>query len=586
MMLRGSVFGWFSTLTVVAGLGFIYSDVDDRTAQAPTEQAPRLRRPAALAPSKDGKWLYVANHRSGSISVIDVTLQRVVAEVEVGKSLADIVASPDSRHLLVVDESANELIRLSCRGPELSVVDRLAVAPTPVTVRVVAGGMQCSVASLWSRRLSVVSLREKLEVEQAMDVPFSPRRQLPSADGKKLIVADSFAGKLALINIERGTIESVRDLPAHNIRGLAFTRTGSDLLLTHQTLAALAQTTRDDIHWGNLITNNVRVIPLDDVFTLTADLLKNSRLLPLGEVGRGAGDPAGIASVETDMIVALAGVDEVAIGRDGRWKRLAVGARPSAVAVSPDGSLAFVANSHDDSISFVDWKNAKVITTVSLGKQPQLSQRDRGEMLFHDARLSHDAWLSCHSCHTDGHSNGQLNDNLGDGAFGAPKRVLSLLGVKDTRPWAWNGEVADLDAQVRKSIHTTMHGRKMSEEQENAQVEALTAFLHSLTLPQAVSSDKAATERGRQVFSHHGCAACHAAPTYTTPKVYDVGLPDEVGHTRFNPPSLRGVSLAGPYFHDNRAATLADVFTTHRHQLKHNLRPDEVSDLIVFLRSL
>ena len=582
MTLGRAVFGLLSTLIVVAWHGSMHPGVGDGTAQA----VPRLRRPVALAPSPDRKWLYVANHRSGSISVIDVALQNVVAELDVGKSLADIVVSSDGRHLLVVDESANELIRLSCRGPKLSVIDRLVVAPTPVTVRVVAGGMQCSVASLWSRRLSVVSLREKLEVEQALEMPFSPRMQLPSADGKRLIVADSFAGKLASINIERGTIESVRDLPAHNIRGLAFSRTGSELFLTHQSLAALAQTTRDDIHWGNLITNNVRIIPVDDVLSPTADLVKNSRLFPLGEVGRGAGDPAGIASIETDMIVALAGVDEVAIGRDGRWKRLAVGARPSAVAVSPDASLAFVANSHGDSISFVDWKNAKVIGTVSLGKQAPLSQRDRGEMLFHDARLSHDGWLSCHSCHTDGHSNGQLNDNLGDGAFGAPKRVLSLLGVKDTRPWAWNGEVAELDAQVRKSVHTTMHGPKLSDEQENSQVEALTAFLHSLTPPPAVSSDRGATERGRDVFSQHGCTACHAPSTYTTPKVYDVGLRDEVGHTRFNPPSLRGVSLAGPYFHDNRAATLVDVFTTHRHQLKHDLRPDELSDLIAFLRSL
>ena len=52
--------------------------------------------------------------------------------------------------------------------------------------------------------------------------------------------------------------------------------------------------------------------------------------------------------------------------------------------------------------------------------------------------------MSCHSCHPDGHTNGLLNDNLGDGNFGAPKRVLSLLGVGQTGPWAWNGGVADL----------------------------------------------------------------------------------------------------------------------------------------------
>ena len=57
------------------------------------------------------------------------------------------------------------------------------------------------------------------------------------------------------------------------------------------------------------------------------------------------------------------------------------------------------------------------------------------------AKLAHDGWFSCHSCHTDGHTNSRLNDSLGDGSFGAPKRVLSLLGVNDTAPWAWNGGI-------------------------------------------------------------------------------------------------------------------------------------------------
>ena len=44
----------------------------------------------------------------------------------------------------------------------------------------------------------------------------------------------------------------------------------------------------------------------------------------------------------------------------------------------------------------------------------------RGERLFHDARLSHDGWMSCHSCHVDGHTNGLVADTLGDGSYGAP----------------------------------------------------------------------------------------------------------------------------------------------------------------------
>jgi cytochrome c peroxidase len=65
-----------------------------------------------------------------------------------------------------------------------------------------------------------------------------------------------------------------------------------------------------------------------------------------------------------------------------------------------------------------------------------------------------------------------------------------------------------------------------------------------------------------------------------------VGLRDEVGNREFNPPSLRGVSQGGPYLHDGRAATLRDVFETHRHQIREGLKIGELADLLAFLESL
>src|SRR5207248_10565931 len=127
-------------------------------------------------------------------------------------------------------------------------------------------------------------------------------------------------------------------------------------------------------------------------------------------------------------------------------------------------------------ISVVDLRIPKVVAEVSLGASAVLQAHERGEMLFFDARLSFDAWYSCHSCHSDGHSNGRLNDNFTDGSFGTPKRVLSLLGVKDTGPLAWNGKMADLEAQVRTSVTSTMQGPAPSVEQ----VRDLTAFLRTL----------------------------------------------------------------------------------------------------------
>jgi cytochrome c peroxidase len=88
------------------------------------------------------------------------------------------------------------------------------------------------------------------------------------------------------------------------------------------------------------------------------------------------------------------------------------------------------------------------------------------------------------------------------------------------------------------------------------------------------------------LFTSLNCADCHQPSTYTSTDAYDVGLRDELGHTKFNPPSLRGVSHRPRLFHDNRATNLRVVFEKHGHQLDHKLTRDELDTLLSFLNSL
>src|SRR5262245_17086337 len=60
----------------------------------------RLRRPAALALAGEGRWLFAANHRAGTVSVLDTRALRVAGEFDAGRRLADLAATPDGRRLL------------------------------------------------------------------------------------------------------------------------------------------------------------------------------------------------------------------------------------------------------------------------------------------------------------------------------------------------------------------------------------------------------------------------------------------------------------------------------------------------------
>src|SRR5262249_17041018 len=151
-----------------------------------------------------------------------------------------------------------------------------------------------------------------------------------------------------------GKVESVRAVPGHNLRGLALTADGKGVLVAQQVLNGLARTTRDDVHWGNVLTNDVRVLSVADLLRPDADLLKGDELHLLGDVGKGAGDPSGVAvAADGAIVVTLGGTGEVALGpeREVGRDRLGVGRRPTAVVVSPDGKRAYVANTFSDSVS-------------------------------------------------------------------------------------------------------------------------------------------------------------------------------------------------------------------------------------------
>lgn len=556
------------------------------------ELASRPRHPVAiqLAPHED--FLYTANQRSGTLSVVDIAARKVVGEVEVGERLSHLVTSPLGG-LLATDEARHELVVIGGAGTDLKIRQRLTVPSYPVSIALAQHGRAGTVASLWSRQLAFLEFDDQgvAKVVEVLDLPFAPRCQLYAKQDTRLIVADAFSGRLAIIDPVQHRLLHVREFPGHNIRGLGISSNGQMLIVAHQMLNELAHTVRNDVHWGLLMSNDLRWLKLESVLTKDADLYAGAHMHPLGHAGSATGDPAGLAVASNgNVVVSLGGVQEIAVGREDDFslQRVGVGRRPTAIAIAASGKLAVIANTFADSVSVVDLESHEAQAEIALGPAYKLSLAERGEQLFFDASLSHDSWMSCNSCHPDGHTNGMLNDNFSDASFGAPKRVLSLLGRAETAPFAWNGSARDLDTQIRNSISQTMQS---DQEPRDSQVAAITAFLETLQTPPSIDharnrQDAAAIARGKQQFTSLKCITCHAPPVYTTPGTYQVNLSDKLGNDRFNPPSLLGVGQRGPYFHDNRAKELADVFRTFGHQLDRELDADELADLLAFLRSL
>lgn len=565
------------------------------------ELAPRLRRPVALAFTQNHQRLLVANSRGKSLSLIDIAQQKTITEELSGGVLSDLQPLDDGSWMLATDETNHQLLLLSVKDDQIQVRQRVSVSPYPVRVVVDQQQQFCYVTSLWSKRVSRLRLNKTADswqatVIQAIDMPFSPRELLLLPGESRLVVADSFGGNLALLDTAKPAtgrlrLLGVRQFPGHNVRGLGLSANGKMLLVAHQMLNELAHTVRNDVHWGLLMSNDLRWLKIESLLKGGSDLYAGAHMHPLGEAGSATADPSGLAvSRQGVVVVTLGGVREVAIGRENDFslQRVNVGRRPVAAVIHPDGKRAYVVNMFDDSVSVVDLEDPGELVRISLGPKAALTQTDRGELLFFDATLSHDSWMSCHSCHTDGHTNGLLNDNFSDASFGAPKRVFSLLGRSDTAPFAWNASARDLASQVRNSIEQTMQADDPAKED---QVQQLVSFLKTLKTPPPIDKvrgtyDAVAVERGRVLFEKRQCVKCHTPPIYTTPKIYNVGIKDELDHERFNPPTLRGVGYRSSFFHDSRAKQLPDVFSVHGHQLSEPLEEKDLQDLLHFLRSL
>jgi len=231
----------------------------------------RLRQPVALVCADGGKTLVVANRRSGSVSVVDTAARRIATECEIGRGLAALALLPDNRNLLGVDPVANELLLLSYRDRSIQRIDQLKVAPDPIKVVVSSDGSSCTVASRWSRRLTFIALKRrklddrsgKLSISGILDLPFCPCEMAMLGKSGMLVVAEAFGGRLALVDTKRRSLKSVRSLPGHNIRGLALAPDGRTLLIAHQAQSRLAHSSFDDVHWGLLIRNHLRVLRTD-----------------------------------------------------------------------------------------------------------------------------------------------------------------------------------------------------------------------------------------------------------------------------------------------------------------------------------
>jgi YVTN family beta-propeller protein len=561
---------------------------------------------AALLPG--GRLALTANHTSDSVSLVDLSAGKVVAELPCGRKPVAVACSPDGRHAAVSNLWSGTLSLFNVEGTTLKAVEEVRVGIQPRGLAFADKG-RLYVALSGSDEIAVFDWGSR-EIVRRWPAPRVPRQLALSKDGRYLAAASSRSAQVRLWDTSAGKLTWTRTIAdAFNLRGLTFTPDGKALICAHSIKRSFP-VSQENIAKGWVTDSRLTRFPLDP------KAVPPLEQIALDKHGDAVGDPHGIGFDPSGRYLALTAggtqemlvfeasalswsggdpgdlLDESLTRNDGKLRRVPLQGRPLALHVLPESGHALVANYLRDALQIVDVRGARLLRTIALGGPERPSLARRGEALFYDARRSHNHWFSCHTCHVDGHTNGLAFDTLNDDSYGNAKLTPSLRGVAPTGPWTWHGWQKDLGAAVEKSYVQTMFGPKPSAEE----VRAVVAYLGTLEHPPnphrtADNGLSAAAKRGQALFEGAAkCVRCHAPPEYTSEHNYDVKLEDDGSpYRRWNPPSLRGLWQRGPYLHDGRAATLDELLQGPHAPEKLGGRPltaEQRRDLIAFLQSL
>jgi YVTN family beta-propeller protein len=585
----------------VVAAGIFLPSLVGLDARAPVSEP--HRSPIDVALVAGGHYVLTANHTADSVSLIDIGAGKVLAESPCGKRPVAVACSPDGKRAAVSNLWSSTISFLEIAEQRLQSAGEIA-APFPRGLVFAPDGSSFYAAVAGNDQIIQVDWQSRRIVNR-WSAPREPRYLALSANGRWLAGASSRSAQVRCWDLRSGKLHWERTIEdAFNLRALVFTPDDQFVLCTHAIRRSFP-VSRENIDKGWVIDSRITRL------AVAKDALPNAWQVALDTRGQAVGDPHGLCFGEGGklLVASAAGTHELLTftsdalpwnagdpgdfidpGLHGskHFRRVPVGGRPLTILPATEHQVVIV-NYLLDSLQVADLRKDSIARTIPLGGPAQAAPARKGEALFYDARRSHNQWFSCHTCHVDGHTCCLTFDTLNDDSYGTPKLTPSLHNVTHTGPWTWHGWQKDLSAAVTKSLTQTMFGPAPTK----GDVKALVAYLDTLTPPPHPSnaSQGAAVQRGREIF--HGkaaCSRCHRPPYYTSPGLYDVKLePDGSPYELWNPPSLIGLYDRGPYLHDGRAKSLADLLQAHHTSEMVGgrvLSEAERADLIAFLLSL
>lgn len=560
------------------------------------------RSSSAIASTVDGSTLIVVNPDSDSVTLVDTSGRVVLAELAVGVDPRTVAVSDSGGRAYVANRGSDTVSVIDLRSRR--VVNEIAVGHQPYGVVVSPDGGRLFVTEQGDSRLLVLDTATFTTVA-AIPVNDRPSGVAITGDGSTLVISHLLAGTITLFDLDpMGPGLLVPLWPDSNL-------VQSIVLSPDSTIAYLPHTRANTSN--PVLTFDTTVFPLVSLVDLTVP-----RHLVGEQVSLDSADPPGIGlpfdaalmpGGEILYVVNAASNDVTVVDLNNRQglAHIEVEDNPRGIAISPDGSTAWVNNTLAGTVSVIDTESNSVVDTIDVTTIPMPPALLLGKQLFHssdDPRLARDQWIACNTCHFDGEHDGRTWIF----GFAGPRNTTTLHGMIQTYPLRWSAEwdeSADSDFAVRKEqfgtglidgeMHDTLGDPNTGLSYE---LDCLAFFIDSLTMPEnrvRETLDGEAVQRGKDLFHDPvvGCVDCHPEPYFTDFSVHDVATANGPGErlgTEIDTPTLRDLDRSAPFLHDGSADTLLDVLTNANpedlHGVTSHLSQSDNEDLVEYMLSL
>ncbi|MDA1164824.1 MAG: ankyrin repeat domain-containing protein [Planctomycetota bacterium] len=449
--------------------------------------------PVGIAVRPDGKEVWVSNHVSDSVSVIDndsksPTYLHVVATIQefdpktkatrfdepVGIAFASnekaYVALSSENQIAVVNVATRKIdkrLTINAQDPRAITVrnGRLYVIPFESNNKTqLSGGAKDKIDGdlvtfdAWDHSIAnnnVLSLGHVVDIIKHPKVPDRDLFVFDTATDELVSVVDTLGTLLYGLTVDsKGRVFIAQTDARNDVNGRAGTK--KHTLTELQNRAFLNRITRVDVGWDPVPT---KTPGRDGAPAYKTEFIELEPLPPQQPAkGQALATPFAIQVTDDDstLVVSAAGSDKlftVDAASGAVLGRVAVGVVPRGIALenaeSGKASLAWVLNAVADSVSVVDVSDPaspRVVGFVPLA-DPTPRRIKLGRTWFNDADASTTGTFSCESCHPDGHTDQLLwvikTPIVTGGNQIMPRSTMPIRGLRDTAPFHWDGIPGD-----------------------------------------------------------------------------------------------------------------------------------------------